>query len=387
MLRSRPSLLVRLIDLKKTERRILVSAKLFLGQASNYKAKDVLRHIFAVSSKRWSNILIGRLKERYEAESVYLMSNGRSAIAAALKTLLPDRGGVIINGFTCYAVLQAVKYAGCTPIYADINEKTLNFDVKTLEKALKNHPEAKAIIIQNTLGIRVNIAEIEAFAKRHGLKIVEDLAHSTGLKYLDGREVGSVGDAAALSFGKGKSLDTTTGGALVLKNKTFNFKNKRPKLRETLRARWYPLLGAIGRGFSTAHLGKFWYGPLIRLHLIERAVDAKIDLTRRPAYWQAKLAARQIAQNDKRGAIPIRTHRLVRDRGKLIEKLDKNGYDFREIWYDVPVSPIRYYKSLNFPEKECPVATKVASEIINIPTYYKKEKLEKAFKIIEEFEK
>ncbi|MBR5620895.1 DegT/DnrJ/EryC1/StrS aminotransferase family protein [Candidatus Saccharibacteria bacterium] len=329
------------------------------------------------------------LKKRYKAKSVYLMDNGRSAIAAGLKTLFPDGGGeVIINGFTCYAVVQAVEAAGMKPAYADINEKTLNFDVKTLEKALKAHPGARAIIIQNTLGITVNIEEIENFAKRHGLKLVEDLAHATGFKYLDGREVGSVGDIAALSFGKGKSLDAITGGALIINTDAkFKFENRHPKLSDTLRARWYPIFGAIGRGFSKIHLEKYWYGPLIKLHFIERAVDAKLDLTRRPAHWQSKLILKQFEKIDREGALPIRTHRLVKNRKKLVERLDQNGYNFREIWYDVPVSPVRYYKEIGFPEKECPVATRVASEIINLPTYYPPDKLEGALKIIEEYER
>ena len=364
-----------------------MSSKLFLGQASNYKTKDILRHTFATGSKKWSNMLMAYLKKKYQAKNVYLMNNGRSAIAAALKTIIPEGGGVIINGFTCYAVLQAVEYAGCTPIYADIEEKTLNFSVKTLEKALKKHPEARVIIVQNTLGITVNIQEIEEFAKKHGLKIIEDLAHCAGFTYLDGRTVGSVGDAAALSFGKGKSLDTITGGALVLKEKSFDFKNRHPKLSDTLRARWYPVFGAIGRTFSRLHIEKFWYGPLIKMHFIERAVDAKLDLERRPAHWQAKLALKQLEALDSGSVIPIRTHRLVKDRAKLVKKLDQAGYNFKEIWYDVPVSPVRYYKSLNFPEKECPVSTKVASEIINIPTYYTDDELKGAIKIIEEYEK
>ncbi len=364
-----------------------MSSKLFLGQASNYKATDILRHTFAIGSKKWSNILTAYLKKQYHAKNVYLMNNGRSAIAAALETILPDGGGVIINGFTCYAVLQAVEYAGCTPIYADIEEKTLNFSVKTLENALKKHPEARVIIIQNTLGITVNIKEIEIFAKKHGLRIIEDLAHCTGFTYADGRIVGSVGEAAALSFGKGKSLDTITGGALVLKNQTFDFGNHHPKLSDTLRARWYPLFGAIGRCFSRFHLEKYWYGPLIKLHFIERAVDAKIDLARRPAHWQAKLALKQLEKQDSGSVIPIRTHRLVKKRAELIKKLDQAGYNFKEIWYDVPVSPVRYYKKLHFPEKECPISTRVASEIVNIPTYYTDEQLKGAFKIIEEYEK
>ncbi|MBR2659689.1 DegT/DnrJ/EryC1/StrS family aminotransferase, partial [Candidatus Saccharibacteria bacterium] len=103
-----------------------VSSKLFLGQASNYRAKDVLKHTFAIGSKKCSNNLKQLLATDYHTipENVLLMSNGRSALAQALKTLLEPGSGVIINGFTCYAVVQAVKFAKMEPIYADIDEKT-----------------------------------------------------------------------------------------------------------------------------------------------------------------------------------------------------------------------------------------------------------------------
>lgn len=367
-----------------------MSSRLFLGQASNYKAADVLRHTFCFATKKSETELIDYFADKYGTtrDRVVLMNNGRSAIAAGLKLCIPEGSEVIINGFTCYAVLQAVEKAGCKPIYADINRKTLNFDEKTLEDVIKKHKNAKAIIIQNTLGISVNIATIEKLAKKHNLVIVEDLAHCAGMKYLDGREIGSVGAVSALSFGKGKSIDTITGGALIVNNRNLPLPKparKHPKLSDTMRARWYPLLATIGRYMSRIHVQKYWYGPLIKMRFIERAVDAKLSLTQRPAYWQDKLALRQL--KNKKNGLPIRTHLFVKNRGELIEKLDKNGYNFREIWYDVPVSPIRYYKKLNFPEKECPVATEVSNEIINLPTYYKKEKLHKALQIIKEYEK
>ncbi len=369
-----------------------MSSRLFLGQAANYRAKDVLRHTFAFGTKKNATLLREHLAKKYRTTSdrVVLMANGRSAIAAALKLSVPAKSEVIINGFTCYAVLQAVEKASCVPVYADINRKTLNFDRAILEKVIAKHPHVSALIIQNTLGIKVNITEIEEFAKKHHLVIIEDLAHCANMKYADGREVGSVGVAAALSFGKGKSLDCITGGALIVNDQSLSLPkqaNQRPKLAETMRARWYPLLAAIGRGFSRIHLQKYWYGPLIRIHWIERAVDAKLSLSKRPAYWQDKLILRQIKQQESSRVIPIRTHLFVRNRGELIEKLDQSGYNFREIWYDVPVSPIRYYKKINFPERECPNAVAVSSEIINLPTYYEKSKLHGALQIIKGYEK
>ena len=147
-----------------------------------------------------------------------------------------------------------------------------------------------------------------------------------------------------------------------------------------------PLLATIGRGFSRIKLEKYWYGPLIKIHFIERAVDAKLDLERRPAHWQARCILRQLEKIDREGAKPIRTHRLVKNRQQVINKLLKSGYNFREIWYDVPVSPVRYYRKVHFPEKECPVSTSVSAKIINLPTYYSPDKLRQAFSIIERYE-
>lgn len=365
-----------------------MSSKYFLGQAGNYRAKDTIKHTFAMASKKWSNMLRNYLAEEYQTspKNVFLMNNGRSALAAALKAYLAPGSEVIINGFTCYAVLQAVEKADCQPVYADINKKTLNFDVETLKNALERRPKARAIIIQNTLGICVDMQKIEQFAKAHQLIIIEDLAHCAGFNYPDGRMVGSVGAAAALSFGKGKSLDSITGGALILNQtpkKPLRLGYLAPKRSDSLRARFYPLLAAIGRFTTKIHLQKYWYGPLIRLHFIERAVDAKLSFSRRPAHWQAKLIYEQLQNIKASGARPIRTHRLVKDRAKVLSELESAGYNFREVWYDVPVSPVRYYKQVNFDESACPVATEVSAHIVNLPTYYPAAELNQAIKIIE----
>ena len=119
------------------------------------------------------------------------------------------------------------------------------------------------------------------------------------------------------------------------------------------------------------------------MHFIERAVDAKLNFGRRPASWQAKLIMKQLEDIERNGAKPIRTFRLVNDRAKVLDKLQAVGYNFREVWYDVPVSPVRYYKQVNFDESACPVATEIAAHIVNIPTYYDHAELNRAIKIIE----
>ena len=362
---------------------------LFLGAAANYKAKDILRHTFSFATKQSFDDLKMHLALRYKTnyDNVVLYHTGRSALCAGIKATTPKNSKVLINGFTCHAVLEAVKTAGCIPIFADISPDTLHFDAKTLRQIYTKHPDLKTIIIQNSLGIPVDITAIERFANIHNLTIIEDLAHCTGVRYPDGREVGTVGKVAALSFGKSKSIDTISGGVLVVRDssvKTPKQPTQRPQLSDSLRDRWYPFFGACMRGARHLKLHKIVTGILLKLHFIEKSADAKLSLNTRLTYWQAKLALRQFNKLPSKGRKPIRKHYLVQNREKLLQSFRAQGFFFDELWYDTPVSPARYYAKVHFPEKECPNSVKISQEIINLPTYYTQADLAPAIKIIKD---
>lgn len=362
----------------------------FLGSAANYSRRERLVHTFAWGRERDRRGLAKFLEKKYLGKAM-LAKNGRSALALALKAYFEPGDAVFVNGFTCYAVYEAIKAAGLEPVWADINEHDLNFDVKTLSAALdKAHSAPKGIIIQNSLGNPVDIVAIEKFAKKHNLTIIEDLAHCAGVKYLDGREAGTVGAGVALSFGKDKSIDTISGGAVILRHpckNTIKAPSFAPQISDSLRARFYPLFGAISRGLSYVKLGGPFMRALIKIHWVEKSADNKLDLRRKIAKFEAKLALEQIKKLKRAGEGRLREFRLVKDRKNLLKELKKSGYYFDGFWYERPVSPERYYKKVHFPEEECPVATKVASEIINIPTFYGKKDLTEAYKIIKKYTK
>ena len=358
----------------------------FLGLAANYSRKERLAHTFAVGRKKDCQELSEFLRQKYEGEAI-LTKNGRSALALALKAYFEPGDAVIVNGFTCYAVYEAIKAAHLTPVWADISSEDLNYNATTLGR-LEISKNVKGIIIQNSLGNPVNIATVEKFAKKHNLTIIEDLAHSAGVKYSDGREAGTVGAAVALSFGKDKSIDTISGGAAVLRRpykNTIKAPSKLPKISDTLRARFYPMLGAMSRGLSYIHLGGVFMRGLVKIHWVEKSADNKLDLTCKIAKFEAKLALKQLRDLQKSGEKPIREFYLVHNRDEVLKKLQKNGYYFGGFWYEKPVSPKRYYKKVHFPEEKCPVAVEVAEKIINFPTFYSKKDLKKAYEIVTEY--
>lgn len=362
----------------------------FLSLSANFRLMDVLRHTFAFGTWKDSGKLVAHLAKRYHTDDdkVALYCTGRTALAHAVELVVPAESEVIITSLTCYAVVEAVEAGGAVPVFADVNKETLHFGVKELEKAYDEHPDAKAIIIQNNLGHPVDMKKIEKFCDKNHLAIIEDLAHSAGVRYPDGREAGTVGDATVLSFGKGKSIDTVAGGALVLNKADDHILEQpaaRPKLKSSVRARLYPLFSLIARLLSYLHLSGIWMRLLLFLRLIQRSADAELDLSRRCTHWQAKLALRQLERLPKNRP-PIRDFFFVRDRDEVLRKLQRKGYYFNDTWYDVPVAPARYYGDVNFPSAECPVATELAEEIINFPTCYSKIALRPARQIVKDYE-
>ena len=363
----------------------------FLGQASTYSFLDTLRHTFSYGTKSNLNELRAYLAAHYGTtkDRVALYHSGRTGLAMALDRLVPKESEVIVTSLTCYAVYEAVSEAGCIPVFADIDLETLHFGAKELKNTLALHPEAQAVVIQNNLGIPCDIRGIERICKKYGLILIEDLAHSVGIHYRDGREAGTVGDAVILSFGKGKAVDTISGGAVIFTSPdapTIKQPSRRPRLSDRLRDRWYPFFGLFIRGFyHFGNLGRLFTSLLLKIHFIKRSADAELEPLDRITYWQAKLALKQLKSIPHSGKKPIREPFFVEDREYLLKELEKGGFVFDDIWYSCPVSPVRYYRRVNFPEDECPKAVWAAKHLMNLPTWYPKKNLKPARKLLERY--
>ncbi len=392
-----------------------------LGQASNYSARQVFRHLFAHGSAQDSEQLRRDLAKRYDVEpsNVALYHTGRSALCAAIKSVARgERLPVILPGLTCIAVVRAIKAAGCEPVFIDIEKSNLEYNYGKLglklaefqakyrqetektsaevaDSTTENRVEQKTIdksdnlcynrsiiLVQNTLGYTWDASKLENLARKYNAYLVEDLAHSAGRRYPDGREVGTIGEAVALSFGKGKAIDTVSGGAVIFRNSQKPTQPLlKPRLSDRLRDRWYPFFGLTSRIWWP--LGRLYMAALVKLHFVQRSADAELDLNCRLTHWQARLANQQLHHLPR---TPLRKFKIIENRQLLLDELYKNGYNFTEIWYDTPVSPQRYADEANFPAHKCPRTVEISQHIINIPTWCNDAKMQKAYQIIRKYE-
>lgn len=142
--------------------------------------------------------------------------NGTVALHLALVALGIGKGDeVIIPDFTMIATAFAVCYTGATPVFVDANPDTWNIDTTKIEEKIT--PRTKAIIPVHLFGLMCDMDAINAIAKKHNLKVLEDAAEAHGAEY-KGRRAGSCSDLAAFSFFANKNITTGEGGMVVTNN-------------------------------------------------------------------------------------------------------------------------------------------------------------------------
>ena len=151
-----------------------------------------------------------------EAKHCVGTGNGLDALHLILRAYGIGAGDeVIVPSNTYIATWLAVSYAGATPVPVEPDERTYNINSTLIEAAIT--PRTKAIISVHLYGQPADMDAINAIAKKHNLKVIEDAAQAHGARY-KGRRVGSLGDAAGFSFYPGKNLGAIGDGGAVTTN-------------------------------------------------------------------------------------------------------------------------------------------------------------------------
>lgn len=142
--------------------------------------------------------------------------NGTAALELALRTLNIGKGDeVIVSSMTFISPVNAIKYVGAEPVFADVCKDTWVMDADKIEELIT--PKTKAILPIHIYGNAVDMNKVMEIAKKYNLYVIEDATESLGGMYKD-KFLGTIGDIGCFSFNGNKLITTGAGGMLVTNN-------------------------------------------------------------------------------------------------------------------------------------------------------------------------
>lgn len=142
--------------------------------------------------------------------------NGLDALFLILKAYGIGKGDeVIVPSNTFIATALAVSYAGALPVFVEPELDTYNINPGLIEEKITSR--TRAVMAVHLYGQPAKMDEINAMARKYGLKVIEDAAQAHGARYKE-RLVGNLADAAGFSFYPGKNLGALGDGGAVVTN-------------------------------------------------------------------------------------------------------------------------------------------------------------------------
>lgn len=182
------------------------------------------------------------LREYLGVPQVSLFTNGTLPLLTALQALRIT-GEVITTPYSFVATTHSIWWAGCKPVFVDIDPRTGNLDPEKIEAAIT--PKTTAIMPVHCYGKPCDVRRIKEIADTYGLKVIYDAAHAFALEIpkheedykrafdearnalepckpvkredqkVETESILNWGDMSTLSFHATKVYNTIEGGAMI----------------------------------------------------------------------------------------------------------------------------------------------------------------------------
>lgn len=141
-------------------------------------------------------------------------TNGLQLVLIALGIGHGDE--VITSPFTFVATIEAIIAVGATPVFADIDQKSLNIDPEDIFRKVRIN--TKAIITVDIAGYPCDYDAVNKICEEYKLPLIADSAHAIGTSYKNKAVVHHV-DASVISFHATKNLICGEGGIVLTSHK------------------------------------------------------------------------------------------------------------------------------------------------------------------------
>jgi dTDP-4-amino-4,6-dideoxygalactose transaminase len=291
------------------------------------------------------------------------VGNGTEALWLALLAMGIGPGDEVITvPMTFIATVEAILMAGATPVFVDIDERTYTMNPTALEGALT--ARTKAIIPVHLFGQPADMEPILKFARKHGLRVLEDAAQAHGAEYKT-RKAGSIGDAGCFSFYPAKNLGAFgEGGAVVTADCELAGRLRMLRNHGQSRKNHHELMGWNSRmaAIQAAVLR-------IKLRYLDVENQSRRDHARHYDLGFADIPNIRTphAACDRRPVYHIYAIR-VRERQRVLEILAKEGIACG-VHYPTPTHLQPVCADMGFKRGDFPVSERCADEFLSLPMF------------------
>ena len=319
-------------------------------------------------------------------------NSGTDSLELALKACGVEAGDeVITSAFSYFATAEAIGSVGAVPVFCDVKMQDYNIDPTKIEALITD--KTKAILPVHIFGSPADMDAINAIAKKHGLKVVEDCAQAIGAKY-NGKSCGTLGHIAGFSFYPTKNLGAFGDGGMMTTND-----DALALIAGTLKAHAGGKNGMAAAKLLGKDVGQMeveqeatdlydpykYYNYLIgensRLDSVQAAVlDVKLAKLND---FNAKRAAIAAKYNERLADLPIQLpvqkddkvegcwHQYVLlcdKKDELIAFMGEQGVG-TGAFYPVPLHLQKAFATLQYKEGDRPVAEEICSKSVCLPVF------------------
>jgi dTDP-4-amino-4,6-dideoxygalactose transaminase len=275
----------------------------------------------------------------------------------ALLALGIGRGDeVLVPSFTFAATANAVRLAGATPVFVDIEERTFCMDPASAASAVTER--TRAIMPVHLYGHPADMDRLLALATSSDLMVVEDAAQAHSAQWHD-RPVGALGDAAAFSFYPTKNMTSGEGGMVTTASAEVA-RTLRLLRNQGMEKRYHNEIVGFNTRMSDVH-----------------AAIGRVQLQKLPAWTAQRQKNAAFLTEHLHGVVtpyvdPRAQHvyhqYTIRvpghDRDAFVEQLAARGVG-SGVYYPVPVHALPSFDL----ELDLPVTTRIAAEVISLPVH------------------
>jgi len=295
-------------------------------------------------------------------------------MAAILLDLKPG-DEVILPSFTFVSTVNAFVLRGARPVFADIRRDTLNIDEGQLERLAT--PRTRAIVVVHYAGVGCEMDTIMQFANRRGIAVVEDNAHGLFGEYR-GKNLGTFGVCAALSFHETKNFSCGEGGALLVNDSAYVDRAEIVREKGTDRSRFFR--GQVDK-YSWVDIGSSYVLSDMLAAFLYAQLEARqaIQFKRQRIwnYYAENLREWALANQVRLPIVPGHCRQSfhmfpllmpsLQARQALIEKLKERG--ILACFHYLPLHLSRMGRGFGGKEGDCPIAEDVSDRLLRLPFY------------------